>query len=66
MATTDIRFKRINDEYQCVRNAQTDLFGKVDTVEAAILGLTEAVNRNSEQIAENRQLMLLENHRAGP
>ena len=58
MATTDIRFKRINDEYQCVRNAQTDLFGKVDTVEAAILGLTEAVNRNSEQIAENRQLII--------
>ena len=64
MATTDIRFKRINDEYQCVRNAQTDLFGKVDTVEAAILGLTEAVaeNRtliteNSEQIAENRKLI---------
>ena len=76
MATTDIRFKRINDEYQCVRNAQTDLFGKVDTVEAAILGLTEAVaeNRtliteNSEQIAENRKLitenreLILENSR---
>ncbi len=55
MATTDIRFKRINDEYQSVRNSQTDLFGKVDTVEAAILGLTEAVNRNSEQIGEVRQ-----------
>ena len=50
MATTDIRFNRINDEYQSVRKAQTDLFDKVDTSEAAILGLTEAVTENSRKL----------------
>ena len=69
MATTDIRFKRIDDEYQCVRKAQTDLFGKVDTLEAAILGLTEAVAENREAIRENREAirenreMILDNSR---
>ena len=43
MATTDIRFKRMNDEYQSVRNAQDDLFDKVDTLEEALLGLNEKV-----------------------
>ena len=43
MATTDIRFKRINDEYLSVRNAQDDLFDKVDTFEEALLGLNEQV-----------------------
>ena len=39
MATTDIRFKRMNDEYQSVRNAQDEVFDKVDTVSrAALLG----------------------------
>ena len=56
MATTDIRFKRMNDEYQSVRNAQDELLqreyenlhdtqdetlDKVDGLEAAILGLSE-------------------------
>ena len=50
MSTTDIRFKRMNDEYQSVRNAQDDLFDKVDTLEAAILGLTEAVAENSRKL----------------
>ena len=43
MATTDIRFKRMNDEYLSVRDAQDELFDKVDTFEEALLGLTEAV-----------------------
>ena len=43
MATKDIRFKRINDEYLSVRNAQDDLFDKVDTFEEALLGLNEQV-----------------------
>ena len=55
MATTDIRFKRMNEEYQSVRNAQDEVFDKVDTFESALLGLTEAVDRNSEEIAENRE-----------
>lgn len=55
MATTDIRFKRMNDEYQSVRNAQDEVFDKVDGFEGAVLGLNEAVNRNSEGIAENRE-----------
>ena len=50
MATTDIRFKRINDEYQSVRNAQDDLFDKVDTFEEALLGLTEIVAENSRKL----------------
>ena len=43
MPTTDIRFKRMDDEYQSVRSAQNRVFNKVDTVEEAVLGLTEAV-----------------------
>ena len=50
MATTDIRFKRMNDEYQSVRNAQDELLDKVDTFEAALLGLTEAVAENSRKL----------------
>ena len=50
MATTDIRFKRVNDEYQSVRSAQDDLFEKVDTLEEALLGLTEIVSQNREML----------------
>jgi len=50
MATTDIRFKRMNDEYQSVRKAQDDLFDKVDTFEEALLGLTEMVSENREML----------------
>lgn len=57
MATTDIRFKRMNDEYQSVRNAQDDLFDKVDTFEEALLGLTQMVAENRELIMENRELI---------
>ncbi len=44
----------MNDEYQSVRNAQDEVFDKVDGFEGGVLGLNEAVNRNSEQIAEVR------------
>ncbi len=50
MATTDIRFKRMSDEYQSVRNAQDELFDKVDAFEEALLGLTEIVSENREML----------------
>lgn len=50
MATTDIRFKRMNDEYQSARNAQDELFDKVDTFEAALLGLNERVVEINEKL----------------
>ena len=50
MATTDIRYKRMNDEYLSVRSAQDTVLDKVDTFEGAVLGLTEAVNRNTEML----------------
>ena len=50
MATTDIRFKRMQQEYQSLHDAQDGLMDKVDTFEAALLGLAEAVNRNSEML----------------
>ena len=57
MATTDIRLKRIEKEYQSVRDGQDDILDRIDTYETALLGLTEAVNHNSEQIAELRRMM---------
>ncbi len=48
--TTDIRFKRMQGEYRTLQDAQDELFDKVDSFEAALLGLTEAVNRNTERI----------------
>ena len=50
MATTDIRYKRMNDEYLSERSAQDTVLDKVDTFEGAVLGLTEAVNRNTEML----------------
>lgn len=50
MATTDIRLKRIENEYQSVRGVQDDILDKVDTFESALLGLTEAVSNNGERI----------------
>ncbi len=49
-ATTDIRFKRMQGEYQTLHDAQDELFDKVDSFEAALLGLTEAVSHNGERI----------------
>ncbi len=54
-ATTDIRFKRMQGEYQVLHEAQDELFDKVDTLESAVLGLTEMVAENRREIAEIRQ-----------
>ncbi|MCY3916847.1 MAG: hypothetical protein OXG49_12610 [Chloroflexi bacterium] len=48
MATTDIRFKRMQGEYRTLQDAQDELFDKVDSFEAALLGLTEMVAANHE------------------
>jgi len=50
-ATTDIRFKRMEAKYQVLQDAQDKVFDKVDSFEAALLGLTEAVVENQRQIA---------------
>lgn len=56
MATTDIRFKRIEKEYQSVREGQDDILDRIDTYEEALLGLTQAVVANhawsQQQFAE--------------
>ena len=38
-----------------MRDAQDALMDRIDSYEAALLGLTEAVSRNSEEIAEVKQ-----------
>ncbi len=48
--TTDIRFKRMQGEYQTLHDAQDELFDKVDTLESALLGLTDSVSQNGERI----------------
>lgn len=48
--TTDIRFKRMQGEYQVLHDAQDELFDKGDTLESALLGLTEAVSQNGERL----------------
>jgi uncharacterized coiled-coil protein SlyX len=63
MATTDIRLKRIEKEYQSVRDGQDDILDRIDTYEAALLGLTEMVTENREMILENsRKLDALIEH----
>ncbi len=60
-ATTDMRLKRIEAEYQSVRGVQNDIFDKMDSYEAALLGLTETVAANHEwsrrQFAELNEKM---------
>ena len=51
MATSDIRFKRMDKEYLSLRESQGTVFDKVDGFEGALLGLTEMV-------AENREMLL--------
>ncbi|MCY3833654.1 MAG: hypothetical protein OXG85_11600 [Chloroflexi bacterium] len=59
MATTDIRLKRIEKEYQSVREGQDDILDRIDAYEEALLGLTQAVVANHEwskrQFAEFRR-----------
>ena len=68
--TTDIRFKRMQGEYQVLHDAQDELFDKVDTLESALLGLTESVSQNGERldrleavVLENRELILANKQR---
>ncbi len=69
MATTDIRFKRVQGEYRTLQDAQDELFDKVDGYEAALLGLTEMVAENRERlesvegIATENRTLILENQR---
>ena len=48
MATTDIRLKRIEKEYQSARDGQDDILDRIDTYEEALLGLNETVAANHE------------------
>ncbi len=48
MATTDIRLKRIEKEYQSVRDGQDDILDRIDTYEEALLGLNQTVMANHE------------------
>ena len=68
--TTDIRFKRMQGEYQVLHDAQDELFDKVDTLESALLGLTESVSQNGERldrleavVMDNRELILANKQR---
>ena len=55
MATTDIRFNRMDKEYLSLRESQGELMDKVDTFEDALLGLTQAVNRNTDDAGSYHQ-----------
>lgn len=55
MATTDIRLKRIEKEYQSARDGQDDILNRIDTYEETLLGLAEAVAENTRQIAANHE-----------
>ena len=50
MATSDIRLKRIEKEYQSVRGGQDDILDRIDTYEEALLGLTEVVAENRARL----------------
>ncbi|MCY4018157.1 MAG: hypothetical protein OXG39_01995 [Chloroflexi bacterium] len=61
MATTDIRLERIKQEYVGLRDAQDALMDRIDTYEAALLGLTESVAANRDLIMANRE-SIIANH----
>ncbi len=50
MATTDIRFNRMDKDYRSLRETRGELMDKEDTFEVGLLGLTEAVNRNTDML----------------
>lgn len=56
MATTGIRLERVKQEYVGLRDAQDALMDRIDTYEAALLGLTEAVAANHDKIMANHEL----------
>lgn len=47
-ATADIRFKRMQREYENLHDTQDETLDKVDGIEAAILGLNETVVANHD------------------
>ncbi|MCY3797673.1 MAG: hypothetical protein OXG84_07690 [Chloroflexi bacterium] len=47
-ATSDIRFKRMQREVENLHDTQDETLDKVDSLEAAILGLNETVVANHE------------------
>ena len=49
-ATAEMRAKRIEAEYQSVRGVQNDILDKMDSYEAALLGLSEIVAENSRKL----------------
>jgi len=62
--TAEVRSKRMKQEYLSLRDAQDDIMDNVDTLETAILRLTEIAAESREQIrannaamAENRELI---------
>ena len=55
MATTGIRLERVKQEYVGLRDAQDALMDRIDTYEAALLGLTEAVAANRDLIMANHE-----------
>ena len=64
-ATTDIRLDRIRHEYTGLRDTQDALMDRIDSYEAALLGLNEMVTENRERlerveevVAENRAILL--------
>lgn len=59
VATADIRFKRMQREVENLHDTQDDTLDKVDSIEAALLGLNQSVAANREwsrgQFAEIRK-----------
>ena len=60
-ATTDIRFKRMQREYQTLHDTQDETLDKMDSFEKALTGLNETVATNHEsydrQLAEIRAML---------
>ena len=55
--TSDIRFKRMKQEYLGLHEAQDSLMDKVDSFEVALLDIAQVVQENRELILENRKMI---------
>lgn len=55
--TEEFRFKRMLAEYTAVRDAQDRIMDRVDSFEAAVLGLNEGIAQNRQDIAEIREML---------
>ena len=58
MATTDIRFKRMNDEYQSLRTAQDELFEKGGYFEAIIRHFDILYKFDASGIGQNEKWIM--------